>query len=154
MISIASIFRWKHRKLTRTQERVVMAAIKSAERASSGEIRVFIESHCGDDLKQQTLDVFQKLNMQHTRERNAVLIYVALKDRKFSIFGDKGIHEKLGFSFWTAEAADLASQLKGGKDLAQSIAQTIYHIGERLKEHFPHPPDDTNELPDRPVYGK
>ncbi len=154
MISIASIFNWKKRKLTRPQERVVMAAIKTAENASSGEIRVFIESHCGDDLEKQTLEIFQKLHMQHTRERNAVLIYVALKDRKFSIFGDKGIHEKLGFSFWTAEAADLSAQLKTGKDLAESIAQTIYHIGERLKVHFPHPPDDRNELPDRPVYGK
>jgi hypothetical protein len=148
-----TILKRKKRHLTRSQERVVMAAIKAAEKASSGEIRLFVESHCGDDIAKHTVETFHKLGMQQTRERNAVLIYVALKDRVFSIYGDKGIHEKLGFSFWNTEAATLQSDLQAGNDLAESIAVIIRHIGDKLQVHFPHPADDTNELPDRPVYG-
>ena len=146
---------WTRKKkfFTRDEERQIMASIAAAERLSSGEIRLFVETACADSVEKRAVEVFKKLKMFRTRERNGVLIYVAMESRKFAIFGDEGIHHKLGFSFWTTEAATLKTFLTDNRVL-EGICQTATDIGEALKTHFPHPPDDRNELPNKPVYGK
>ena len=45
-------------------------------------------------------EIFTNLEMEKTEQRNAVLVYVAIKDRQLAIFGDKGIHEKTGDDYW------------------------------------------------------
>ena len=142
----------KKQFFTNDEERQIMAAIQQAEWASSGEIRVFVESNCVGTIEKRTVEVFKKLEMYRTRERNGVLVYVAVDSRHFSVFGDEGIHQKMGFQFWTAEAATFKAALAEGNMLG-GICQVILEIGEGLKVHFPHSPDDKNELPDKPVYG-
>jgi uncharacterized membrane protein len=138
---------------TSDEEHQIMTAIRTAERASSGEIRLFVESECKETIEKRTVQVFKRLKMYRTRERNGVLLYVAMESHKFAIFGDEGIHKKMGFSFWTAEAATMKSYFERG-EIIEGLCKTIVDIGEALKTHFPHPPDDRNELPDKPVYGK
>jgi uncharacterized membrane protein len=135
------------------EEKRIMAAIREAELASSGEIRVYVESKCPNTVEKRTVQVFKKLKMYRTRERNGVLIYLAMESHKFAIFGDEGIHKKMGFSFWTAEAANLKAFLTEGR-VVDGVCQIAKDIGQVLKTHFPHQPDDVNELPDTPVYGR
>jgi uncharacterized membrane protein len=138
---------------TPDEERQIMTAIKAAETASSGEIRLFVESFCRDTVEKRSVQIFKKLKMFRTRERNGVLLYVAMESRKFAIFGDEGIHKKMGFSYWTTEAATMKSFFERG-EIIEGLCKTIVDIGEVLKTHFPHASDDRNELPDKPVYGK
>jgi uncharacterized membrane protein len=148
-----SIFKKKKKQFfTHDEEKHIMSAIKTAETASSGEIRVFVESHCTGTIEKRTVDVFKKLKMQHTQERNAVLVYLAMDSRHFAVFGDEGIHQKMGFQFWTNEAATFKTALEKG-DIIGGICNVIVDIGETLKTHFPKPPSKKNELPDKPVYG-
>ncbi|WP_431211414.1 TPM domain-containing protein [Puia sp. P3] len=65
------------------EQQQIVAAIQSAERLTSGEIRVFIERHCRyvDPLDRAT-EVFAGLKMEQTSARNGVLVYVALRDRQ------------------------------------------------------------------------
>ena len=146
---------WTKKKkfFDKIKEKRIMAAIRAAETASSGEIRVYIESVCADSVEKRTLEIFKKLKMYMTHERNGVLIYIAIESRKFAIFGDEGIHKKMGFSFWTNEAATLKTYLSEDK-IVEGICKVAVDIGEALKSHFPHQSDDKNELPDTPVYGK
>ena len=145
---------WKRKKFfTDAEEKQIMAAVRTAEKASSGEIRVFIETACPETVEKRSVEIFKKLKMTRTHERNAVLIYVATDSRKFAIFGDEGIHHKMGFQFWTAEAATLKSYFEQNR-IVEGICAVAVNIGEILKTHFPHPPDKPNELPDKPVYGK
>jgi uncharacterized membrane protein len=137
----------------REEEKQIMASIRHAERASSGEIRLYVESHCKIATRERTIEVFKKLKMQHTRERNGVLVYMAKEDRKFAIFGDEGIHKKLGIHFWEVEAATLKTFLIKD-EIVPGLCQVIEDIGQTLKKHFPHPPDDKNELSDDVVYGR
>ena len=44
--------------------------------------------------------VFKKLGMHKTAERNGVLFYLAVDDRKFAIIGDAGINAKVPAGFW------------------------------------------------------
>jgi uncharacterized membrane protein len=142
----------KKKFFTKTEEKHILSAIKEAELASSGEVRVFVESHCKGNIESRTIEIFKQLKMHKTRERNAVLIYVAIKDRRFTIFGDEGIHQKMGFQFWNAEAAILKSYFVENK-IIEGLSATIISIGQILKEHFPYEADDKNELPDTIAYG-
>jgi uncharacterized membrane protein len=143
----------KKRFFNAEEEKQIMASIRLAERASSGEVRVYVESRCKKQVPERTIEIFKRLKMQHTKERNGVLIYLAMDDHKFSIFGDEGIYKKLGFSFWHDEAATLKSHFERD-EIIGGICQVISDIGEKLKAKFPHPPDDKNELPDEIAYGR
>lgn len=97
-------------------------------------------------------ELFFQLNMQHTGDRNGVLVYVALKDRQFAILGDEGIHKKVGDHFWKKQAAGMREAFRE-KQYVDGIATAVRSIGESLKTYFPHQPDDENELPDDIIYG-
>jgi uncharacterized membrane protein len=146
---------WTKKKkfFNKDEEERIMASIRMAETASSGEIRLYVESECADSVEKRTVEIFKKLKMFKTQQRNGVLIYIALDSRKFAIFGDEGIHKKMGFSFWTTEAATLKTFLSDGR-IVDGVCKVALDIGEVLKSHFPYQSDDKNELPDMPVYGK
>ena len=65
---------------TQQQKDAMVAAIKQAEKDTSGEIRVHIENRSKIDVLDRAADVFAHLNMHKTAQRNGVLIYVALLD--------------------------------------------------------------------------
>ena len=133
--------------------RKIELAIHEAESKISAEIRVHLEDQCSELALDRAAFVFEKLEMHKTEQRNGVLIYIAMESRKFAIFGDEGIHKKMGFSFWTNEAATLKSYLSED-NIVEGVCKVAVDIGEALKSHFPHQSDDKNELPDAPVYGK
>ena len=135
--------------LTEENKTKIVDAIQRAEKNTSGEVRVHIESKL--KKKSSTLDraveVFEQLNMQETALRNGVLVYVALDDRQFAIIGDQGIHEKVGDTFWDAEKEKMTGYFKEG-DVIGGIVYFIDQIGQKLKEFFPYQSDDVNELSD------
>ncbi len=133
----------------------IVAAIREAEHQTNGEVRVFVESRCRYvDPLHRGAEVFWLLKMEHTEARNAVLIYVAVKDRQLAIFGDKGIHEKVGDTFWNQEVNNIISQFQQNS-FSDAIVKMIRGVGAALKYHFPYNRDtDTNELPDDIVFGR
>lgn len=137
------------------EKQQIVTAIGEAEKCTSGEIRVYVESHCRYvDPLDRAVEVFTGLKMEQTAARNAVLLYVALKDRQLAILGDKGIHEKVGSAFWNKEVQLILSQFNKA-NYAEGIARVVGEVGEALRTHFPYDKDtDTNELPDDIVFGK
>jgi len=133
----------------------IVAAIREAEQQTSGEVRVFVESHCRFvDPLDRAAEVFWLLKMEHTDARNAVLVYVAVKDRQLALFGDKGIHEKVGDEFWNSKVAEIISQFRR-EGISDAIVKMIGDIGAALKYHFPYNrATDVNELPDDIVFGR
>lgn len=140
---------------TEAQEAQIVEAVRNAERRTSGEVRVFVESHCKFlDATERAAEVFFRLKMEKTDDRNAVLVYIALKDRQLALFGDEGIHRKVGTEFWEKEVQLMISKFNAD-DYAAGISGCIADIGESLHEHFPYDKDtDKNELPDDIVFGK
>jgi len=133
----------------------IVAAIREAEQQTSGEIRVYIESHCRFvDPLDRAAEIFWLLKMEHTEARNAVLVYIAIRDRQLAILGDKGIHEKVGEVFWNQEVNKIISQFRR-VGYADAIVKMILDIGAALKFHFPYDrKTDVNELPDDIVFGR
>lgn len=130
----------------------IVEAIKTAENLTSGEIRVHIESHCKEELLDRTSFLFSKMDMHKTELRNGVLIYLAVKDRKFSIIGDAGINAKVEDDFWDKITATTIQHFKEG-DYCNGLCATIKECGEKLVAHFPVADDDINELSDDISFG-
>lgn len=133
----------------------IIAAIKQAERKTSGEIRVYIESKCRYvSAIDRASEIFDALKMERTDNHNAVLIYLAVKDRQVAIFGDHGIHKKTGDEFWEKEVAHMLEHFRK-EHYATGICKAINDVGEALHYHFPYDNEtDKNELPDDIVFGK
>lgn len=137
------------------QERIIKA-IQDAEKETSGEIRVFVESRCKYvHAIERAHSLFFRLKMDQTKLRNGVIIYVALKDRQSAILGDKGIYEMTrGPQFWQDTLNRMNNHFKDEK-IAEGIAFAIAEIGAKLSHHFPYDAaTDKNELPDNIVFGR
>ncbi|HVZ25828.1 MAG TPA: TPM domain-containing protein [Sediminibacterium sp.] len=133
----------------------IQAAIQEAEKATSGEIRVFIESRCRFvDPVWRARELFPKLRMHATASRNGVLVYLAMQDRQLAVYGDEGIHQKVGDAFWNASVQQMLQHFNK-QNYTAGLCGIILEIGQALSMHFPYDPDtDTNELPDEIVFGK
>jgi uncharacterized membrane protein len=154
-VGIFSFFRKQQQYFTPQQTEQILTAIRNAERQTSGEIRIFIESRNPlVSTIERAAAVFFQLKMEKTAHRNAVLLYLAMKDHEVALFGDEGIHQRVGTSYWENEVAEML-QLFRQHDMATGIANCVTHIGEALKQQFPYEATtDKNELPDEIVFGK
>ncbi|MFZ0471434.1 MAG: TPM domain-containing protein [Bacteroidales bacterium] len=132
---------------TREQKEAIVRAIGEAEHATSGEIRVHVETSCKADVLDEAAWLFRKVGMHKTAERNGVLIYLAVKERKFAIIGDTGINSVVPLGFWD-EIRDHMKHRFSENLFAEGLTEGIIMAGQQLKEHFPHTRDDVNEITD------
>ena len=143
------------RYFSEEEKQKIVAAIQSAERQTSGEVRIYIENRCAYvNPLHRAQELFFSLKMEQTAERNGVLVYIAMKDRQLAVFGDEGIHQKVGSTFWNEEVGKMLAEFKQQK-YADGLASIIEDIGNALTHHFPYDnKGDKNELPDDIVFGK
>jgi len=137
------------------QKAAIVEAIRNAELRTSGEVRIYIESNCKlVNPVHRAKEIFDSLQMDKTDQRNAVLLYVAMKDRQLAVYGDEGIHNKVGYEFWNAEIKTMLIHFNQ-QHYSEGLVKIINDIGEVLVAHFPYDnKGDKNELPDDIVFGK
>ncbi|MCX7548756.1 TPM domain-containing protein [Xanthomarina sp. F1114] len=131
--------------LTAQEEQEIVNAIRTAEKNTSGEIRVHLEKSSKIDAFNRAMEVFHYLKMDNTKEQNGVLIYVAVEDKTFVIYGDKGINDIVGKDFWTTTKDTIQAQFKSG-NFKQGLVDGILKAGEVLEKHFPWQHNDIDEL--------
>jgi uncharacterized membrane protein len=133
---------------TESEKNAVVAAIRKMEMSTSGEIRVHVDDHCDGDVYEKAIKVFHSLNMEKTPFRNAVLIYVAVKDRKFAVIGDEAINNKVSAGYWGSISQQLLEEFKSG-NYSNGIVRAVEAIGETLTKYFPDIDElESNKLPD------
>ena len=151
-----SLFKTNTDKLLNTSDKqMLVQAIQAAEKTTSGEIRVHVESRTkkGDALTRAT-EIFFKQKMNATKERNGVLVYVAVEDRKLAIYADQGIYDKVGVEFWYSQVQEMTAHFKE-ENYVKGMSVVIAEIGKALTNHFPYDRvTDTNELSDEIMIGK
>ena len=116
-------------KLSEKERQQILATIAAAEKNTSGEIRLFVEDVCGENVLDRAAYIFDKLGMKNTKDRNGVLFYLAFESRQFAILGDAGIHA-----------------------IVKGLTIGIEMSGKALKTHFPYQSNDKNELSDDIVF--
>jgi uncharacterized membrane protein len=139
--------------LDKEAEKLIVYSIGKAESRTSGEIRVHIESRCKSDVLDRAAIVFKTLSMHKTKERNGVLFYLSISDRKFALIGDIGINSVVPADFWDSTKEIVISHFKKG-DFAEGLIAGIELTGKHLEKYFPHQKNDVNELSDDISFGK
>ena len=135
--------------LSKKEEEEIVDAIRQAERTTSGEIRVHLEPSTGElDIFERAMEVFHALKMDNTKDANGVLIYVAVEDRNFVIYGDKGVNDVVADDFWESTKDLIVSHFKNG-NYKEGLVEGVIKAGEQLQKHFPWDENDTNELSDQ-----
>ncbi|WP_345950312.1 TPM domain-containing protein [Mucilaginibacter sp. PAMB04274] len=130
------------------EQQLIRQAIERAEKNTSGEIRVAVENTCSEDPLDRAATYFYKLDMDKTKLRNGVLIYLAAQDHKFAIIGDGGINQAVPDNFWDETKEAMLNCFKQG-NLAQGVTTGIDSAGRQLKQYFPFDETgDKNELSD------
>ncbi len=130
----------------------IKQAILNAELDTSVEIRVHIEETCPGDVMHRASDVFLELGMHKTVKRNAVLFYLALKNRKFAAIPDYGILEKDTERFWDTLKMEMLDFFREN-EFSNGLIHGIGRTGEYLRSVFPFDKTITNELPDEISFG-
>lgn len=131
--------------LTKQDEQEIVSSIVEAEKNTSGEIRVHIEEHSEKSPLDRAQEVFFELKMNETQDRNGVLFYICVSDKKFAIIGDKGINDLVESDFWDCTKDTVIANFKEG-NFKKGLVEGILQAGQRLKHYFPYQSDDTNEL--------
>lgn len=134
------------------EESRIVDAIRQAENNTSGEIRVHVEVGAQAPALAVAQRIFGELGMDKTKDRNGILILLAVDRRQFAIIGDEGIDKVVSRDFWDEERDLLQRHFRKG-EFAEGIALAIQQVGAKLKQFFPYQADDVNELPDEISYG-
>jgi uncharacterized membrane protein len=139
------------RPFSKEEELRITNAVADAENNTSGELRVHIDRYCKTDPLLKAKNLFSHLKLDQTALQNGVIFYISIDDRKFAVYGDKGINEKVEPDFWDTTVAKMTDYFKKG-EMVDGIIAGLTEAGERLKLHFPKSDNDINELPDEISY--
>ncbi len=131
--------------LTKEEEQEIVQAIVTAEKNTSGEIRVHIEETSEKPPIERAKEVFSTLEMHKTEARNGVLFYIGVANKGFAILGDEGINNVVEADFWDCTKDLVLGHFKN-KEFKKGLVEGVLRAGEKLKHYFPYQSDDTNEL--------
>jgi uncharacterized membrane protein len=130
----------------------VVAAIAAFENRTSGEIRVHLDDRPAEDPLAAAAATFKALGMEHTAQRNGVLFYVSVRERRLAVVGDSGIDAATEEDFWTRLVRHMEGRFRERR-FADGLVEGIDRAGQALCAHFPPDPNDVNELPDSISHG-
>jgi uncharacterized membrane protein len=131
------LFGSARRKFLGRVDRVALdAAVRDASRRTSGEIRVVVLPRHRGSLVKMAEHLARHIRMTSLPDRNGVLILVDPAHRKFLVWGDAAVHERLGPGFFK-EAADSISELFRKGDFTGGLKHGIETVGRALAEHYP-----------------
>ena len=134
--------------LTPEEEQQIIEAIRKAEKNTSGEIRVHLESFKKEKPSMQHVwEVFETIGMPKTRQQNGVLFYIDVNHNVFTIIGDKGINAVVPENFWDQIKNKVIEKFAKGQ-YATALTEGILEVGNQLQKYFPYQSGDKNELPD------
>jgi len=114
----------------------IRAAIDSAEEGSTGRIAVRVLQHDTTDALEAAREALHQAELHKHPHRNAVIFLVAPKSRRFAVYGDDAIHQRVGEAFWKDVVAEMAPHFKRG-DMTGALEHGIARTGEQLRAHFP-----------------
>ncbi len=128
--------------------------IKESEETTAGEICVsikekkpFLTSSVYDLAKKE----FYKLDVDKTRDKTGILVFILLEKKQFYILADEGINEIVPDNTWDEIKDEMQRMFREG-NFCKGIIHGINEIGSLLSKHFPIKPDDTNELSNKVVF--
>jgi len=130
----------------------ITSAIHSAEKTTSGEIRVSVRQRRKWrerklSLEQIARKEFHTLGMTKKEERTGILIFLLVADRQFYVLADEGVHGKVEESRWKAVADGMSAHFSS-RNFRQGIIHGVEEVGKVLSQNFPAHKGSKDELSD------
>lgn len=98
-----------------------------------------------EEVEEAAMKTFYTENLSATRDRNGILLYISLLERRVWILADSGINARIDQQIWQDTVTTLTAGIRQGRQ-AEALCSAIKAVGDILKTEFPIRPDDTNEL--------
>ena len=135
-----------HAFLTIEEEQALVEVIRSAEENTSGEIRVCLTTNrLIFRPEKHAWKVFRRLHMEATRERNAALIVMFPRLRRFVVLGDAGFSDRVHPEYWAEIATSMSGHLRNGRAF-EALRDGILTLGKTMALHWPATGSNPNEL--------
>lgn len=83
--------------------------------------------------------------MHKTAEKNGVLFYLAIQDRRLALWSGEGINEKVPDNFWQEIIDVMIAEFKEGH-FSEGLIAGVEKTGKALGQFFPRKNDDVDEL--------
>lgn len=131
--------------LTREELDRLSAKIAAAEQLTSAELCVVITRSSWLGIRNKAGHLFRKYGLHKTADRNAVMILVDTRSRELLVYGDEGVHQRVGEAFWSEVRDAMLEELRAGRP-ADALATGIRLAGEKLALLFPARAGDRNEI--------
>jgi len=121
--------------VTKEQRARIQDAMERAEAGTTARIAVrFIPDEKVDAYERAKAE-FEKAGMHGHAARNAALILVAPKARRFAVIGDRELHDRVGDAFWDEAIDAMRPEFVAG-DVTGAVVTGIERVGAALHEHF------------------
>jgi uncharacterized membrane protein len=134
-------------KLSLEEKQKLVEAIHHAELQTTGELRVHFSYRAEeDDIMVKAKAHFASLGMHQTKEHNGMLLYINPDLKKFCVFGDEGIHQKVKQDFWDKLTIDMTHAIRE-KNMIHGVVHAIQIMGRALKTYYPAHGPHTDQLP-------
>lgn len=131
--------------LTENEEKQIVESIINAEKLTSAEIKVHLESNSETPPLIRAFEIFRTLNMHQTKYRNGVLIYICVQTHKFAFYADNGISNIVGDDFWESIKDKLIEHFQH-HNYALGLCEAIEHLAIKISDYFPADNTDDNEI--------
>ena len=125
--------------------------IAAAEQLTSAEFKIIIAGHAWFGARKKAIKLFKKYALDKTQARNAVLLLVLEKDRQLLIYGDEGIHKKVGTERWELIRDEVLTEFSKG-EYALGLGLGIHLVADSLIEHFPANEHHANEVSNEIIF--
>ncbi|MCC6137521.1 MAG: TPM domain-containing protein [Bdellovibrionaceae bacterium] len=90
---------------------------------------------------------FQNCKVSSTKQKNGILVYISLLERRVIVKGDRAIYEKIDPQLWNQAVQKIIGGMKQ-KQMARGISDALDAMESLLKLHFPvNIAGKSNELP-------
>ncbi len=114
----------------------IREAIDTAQRGTTGRIGVRLVREKSSDALEDARRHFADARLHEYEHRNGVVLFVAPNARRFAVFGDAAVHERVGEAFWQKLVDDMQPFFARG-EMTEGLLHGIARVGEQLRLHFP-----------------
>ncbi len=143
------------RKLGTDGIRRIENAVKAAEARTTAEIALFIREWTSPLARDPSVvraraeRLFVTHGLHRTAARNAVMLYVTLREHQAVVLGDSGIDARVQPDSWNHIVAVLTEAAKSGR-LVDGVCAAVEACGALLAELYPARADDVDEIANAP----
>ncbi len=145
-------------------KKLITEAVQKAEQLTEAEIKVIIEKRAGNILtrfnfllsrkkisKRRARQMFNRFGLSKSKNRNAVLLYFALQEKRFEILADEGAHDILGQKLLDNIATEITSSFAKSGINDGVIVKSIDIIAKKMARVYPSTGNTENNISDEPV---